>query len=68
MGHILPAATGRDAPPGARSKTMSLFGIFLVIVGLVLAIKITSFVLRLVFFGIVLLGLYLLLGPMLGAG
>ena len=47
---------------------MSLLGIFLVIVGLVLAIKITGFVLRLVFFGVILFGLYLLVGPMLGAG
>ena len=47
---------------------MSLFGIFLVVVGLVLAVKITGFVLRLVFIGIILLGLYLLVGPMLGAG
>lgn len=47
---------------------MSLLGIFLVIVGLVLAIKITGFVLRLVFVGVILFGLYLLVGPMLGAG
>lgn len=47
---------------------MSLLGIFLVIVGLVLAIKITGFVLRLVFAGVILFGLYLLVGPMLGAG
>ncbi len=68
MGHILPAPTGRDVPSGERSKAMSLFGIFLVIVGLVLAIKITGFVLRLVFAGLILLGLYLLVGPMVGAG
>lgn len=47
---------------------MSLLGIFLVVVGLVLAIKITGFVLRLVFAGVILFGLYLLVGPMLGAG
>jgi hypothetical protein len=47
---------------------MSLLGIFLVIVGLVLAIKITGLVLRLVFVGLIVLGLYLLVGPMLGAG
>ncbi|HSD16417.1 MAG TPA: hypothetical protein VLC71_04040 [Thermomonas sp.] len=47
---------------------MSLLGIFLVIVGLVLAIKVTGFVLRLVFVGLILWGLYLLVGPMLGAG
>jgi hypothetical protein len=47
---------------------MSLLGIFLVIVGLVLAIKITGFVLRLVFVGFILFGLYLLVGPMIGAG
>jgi hypothetical protein len=68
MAHILPALTGCDAPPAERSKTMSLLGIFLVIVGLVLAIKITGFVLRLVFVGLIVLGLYLLVGPMLGAG
>ncbi|TNJ34333.1 hypothetical protein E1B00_00630 [Arenimonas terrae] len=68
MGHILPAPTGCDAPSTQRSKTMSLLGIFLVIVGLVLAIKITGFVLRLVFVGLIVLGLYLLVGPMLGAG
>ena len=47
---------------------MSLLGIFLVIVGLVLAIKVTGFVFRLVFIGLILWGLYLLVGPMLGAG
>jgi hypothetical protein len=47
---------------------MSLLGIFLVIVGLVLAIKITGFVLRLVFVGLILFGLYLLVGPMIGVG
>ena len=47
---------------------MSLLGIFLVIVGLVLAIKITGFVLRLVFVGLIVLCLYLLVGPILGAG
>ena len=47
---------------------MSLLGIFLIVLGLVLAWKITTFVLRLVFVGVVLVGLYLLVGPMLGAG
>ncbi|GAB2652907.1 hypothetical protein [Arenimonas aestuarii] len=47
---------------------MSWFGILLVVLGVVLAIKITGFVLRLVFVGIILFGLYLLLGPMLGLG
>ncbi|WP_374605062.1 hypothetical protein [Arenimonas sp.] len=47
---------------------MSWLGIFLVILGVVLAIKFTAFVLRLVFIGIILVGLYLLLGPMLGFG
>lgn len=47
---------------------MSLLGIFLVIVGIILAIKITGFALRLVFVGIILFGLYLAIGPMLGAG
>ena len=47
---------------------MSLLGILLVVVGIVLAIKITGFALRLVFVGIILVGLYLAVGPMLGAG
>lgn len=47
---------------------MSLLGILLVVVGIVLAIKITGFALRLVFVGIILVGLYLAIGPMLGAG
>ena len=47
---------------------MSWLGIFLVVLGLVLAWKITAFVLRLVFVGIIVVGLYLALGPMLGAG
>ena len=47
---------------------MSWLGIFLVVLGLVLAWKITAFVLRLVFVGIILVGLYLAIGPMLGAG
>ena len=46
---------------------MSLLGIFLVVIGLVLAIKITGLVLRLVFVGLIVLGLYLLISPMLGA-
>ncbi|HEX4854915.1 hypothetical protein [Arenimonas sp.] len=46
---------------------MSWLGIFLVVLGLVLAWKITAFVLRLVFVGIILVGLYLAVGPMLGA-
>ncbi|WP_460456095.1 hypothetical protein [Arenimonas alkanexedens] len=47
---------------------MSWLGIFMVVLGLVLAWKITAFVLRLVFVGIVVIGLYLALGPVLGAG
>lgn len=47
---------------------MSWLGIFLVVIGLLLAWKITAFVLRLVFVGVVLVGLYLLLGPQIGAG
>ena len=47
---------------------MSWLGIFLVVLGLVLAWKITAFVLRLVFVGIIVVGLYLAVGPMLGAG
>ena len=44
---------------------MSWLGIILVILGIVLAIKFTAFVLRLVFVGIILVGLYLFLGPLL---
>ena len=47
---------------------MSWLGLFLVVVGIVLAIKFTAFVLRLVFVGIILVGLYLAIGPVLGAG
>ena len=46
---------------------MTLLGIFLVIVGLVLAIKVTGFVLKLAFVGLIIWGLYLVVGPMLGA-
>ena len=49
-------------------KPMSWLGIILVVLGVVLAIKITAFVLRLVFIGIILVGLYLFLGPLLGFG
>ena len=47
---------------------MSWLGIFLVVLGLVLAWKITAFVLRLAFVGIIVVGLDLALGPMIGAG
>ena len=47
---------------------MSWLGIFLVVLGIVLAIKFTAFVLRLVFVFIILVGLYLALGPLLGFG
>ncbi|WP_160171921.1 hypothetical protein [Arenimonas donghaensis] len=47
---------------------MSWLGILLVVLGVVLAIKITAFALRLVFIGIILVGLYLFLGPLLGFG
>lgn len=50
------------------NKPMSWLGIILVVLGVVLAIKFTAFVLRLVFIGIVLVGLYLFLGPLLGLG
>jgi tryptophan-rich sensory protein len=66
MGAILPALAAQDETFRPRSKTMSLLGIFLVVLGLVLAWKITAFVLRLLFLGVVLVGLYLLVGPVLG--
>ena len=47
---------------------MSLLGILLVVMGLVLAWKVTTFVLKLVFLGVIALGLYLLVGPALGLG
>lgn len=47
---------------------MSWVGIILVILGIVLVIKFTAFALRLVFIGIILVGLYLVLGPLLGFG
>ena len=47
---------------------MSWLGILLVVLGIVLAIKFTAFVLRLVFVFIILVGLYLVLGPLLGFG
>ncbi|HEU0152150.1 MAG TPA: hypothetical protein VFQ84_02265 [Arenimonas sp.] len=46
---------------------MSWLGIFLVVLGLVLAWKITAFVLRLAFVAIIVVGLYLAVGPLLGA-
>ena len=45
---------------------MSLIGIALVIIALYLAIKVAGFMLKLVFWAIVLFGLYWLLAPLLG--
>lgn len=47
---------------------MNLLGIFLIVLGAVLAWKVTTFVLRLVFLALVGLGLYLLVGPLFGLG
>jgi hypothetical protein len=45
---------------------MHLIGIALVIIGLYLALKVAGFVLKLVFWAVVLFGLYWLLAPFLG--
>ena len=45
---------------------MSWLGIVLIVVGIIVAIKVAGFVLRLLMVVLVLAGLYLLLGPMLG--
>ena len=45
---------------------MSLIGIALVVIGLYLALKVAGFVLKLLFYGLVLFGLYWLLAPCFG--
>ena len=45
---------------------MSWLGIVLIVVGIIVAVKVAGFVLRLAMVVLVLAGLYLLLGPMLG--
>ena len=47
---------------------MSILGIILIIVAALVAWKVTLFFVRLLLVGVMLLGLYLVLGPMLGAG
>lgn len=45
---------------------MSWLGIVLIVLGIVLAVKVAGFALRLIFAIVVLAGLYLVFGPMLG--
>lgn len=45
---------------------MHLIGIALVIIGLYLALKVAGFVLKLLFYGLVLFGVYWLLAPFFG--
>ena len=45
---------------------MSIVGIVLIVLGIILAIKVAGFALRLIFAIVVLAGLYLVFGPMLG--
>lgn len=45
---------------------MSWLGIVLVVVGLYLALKVAGFMMKLLMWGIVLVGLYWLLAPVLG--
>jgi len=45
---------------------MNLIGIALVVLCLYLALKVAGFVLKLLFFGLVLFGLYWLLAPLFG--
>ena len=47
---------------------MSILGIILVIIAALVAWKVTIFFVRVLLVGVVLLGLYLAVGPMLGAG
>lgn len=45
---------------------MSILGIILIIVAGLIAWKVTAFFIRLLLIGVVLVGLYLVVGPMLG--
>ena len=47
---------------------MSLVGIVLIVVAQLVAWKVAKLFVRIAMIGVVLVGLYLLLGPMLGAG
>lgn len=47
---------------------MTILGIIMIIVAGLIAIKVTAFVVRLLLIGVVLLGLFFVFGPMLGAG
>jgi len=47
---------------------MTFLGIAMIIIAGLIAWKVTAFFIRLLLVGVVLVGLYLVLGPMLGAG
>jgi len=47
---------------------MTFLGIAMIIIAGLIACKVTAFFIRLLLVGVVLVGLYLVLGPMLGAG
>ena len=47
---------------------MTILGIIMIIVAGLVAWKVTVFFIRLLLVGVMLVGLYLVLGPMLGAG
>jgi hypothetical protein len=47
---------------------MSLLGIAIIVIALLVAWKVAKLFVRLAMIGVVIFGLYLLLGPMLGAG
>ncbi len=47
---------------------MSFLGMVMIVVGALVAWKVTMFFVRLLMVGVVLVGLWLLAGPMLGAG
>ena len=47
---------------------MSILGIILIIVAALVAWKVTIFFVRVLLFGVILVGLYLVIGPLIGAG
>ena len=47
---------------------MTLFGIAMIVIGILVAVKVVGLVIRLAMVVLVLIGLYLILAPMLGGG
>ena len=47
---------------------MTIAGIFMIIIAGLIAWKVTAFFVRLLLVGVVLVGLYFVFGPMIGAG